>query len=145
MEAVGVLVEVVEVVILDRRPLDLVGGLVASRNLHPVADASHFDLADRGSLAGMDVFGGQNHVKLAVLLDDVALANRTGDDFQSCFPEFLASDLSGQMCPAAVEAVLGCNILICPPDTSLLRPVPAGYGPAGDEPAPWLFPLRARG
>jgi hypothetical protein len=33
----------------------------------------------------MDILGGQNHVKLAVLLDDVALANRTGDDFQSYF------------------------------------------------------------
>src|ERR1700682_6412476 len=103
MEAVGVLIEIVEVVILDRRLLDLVGGLVALRNLHAVADAAHFDLADRGSLA-----------------------NRTGDDFQSCFPEFLASDQSGHGCPAANEAVSGCNILICPPDASLLRPVLAG-------------------
>ena len=85
VEAVGVLVEVVEIVVLDGRLLDLVGGLVALRNLYPVADSAHFDLADRSSLAGMDVLGGQNHVKLAVLLDDVALANRTGDDFQSCF------------------------------------------------------------
>ena len=123
MEAVGVLIEVVEVVILDRRLLDLVGGLVALRNLHPVADPAHFDLADRGSLAGMDVLGGQNHIKLAVLLDDVALANRTGDDFQSCFPEFLASDPSGHVCPAAVEAVSGCNILILSVDTSVLPPV----------------------
>src|SRR6266481_6969417 len=123
MEAVGVLIEVVEVLILDRCLLDLVGGLVASRNLHAVADPAHFDLADRGSLAGVDVFGGQNHIKLAVLLDDVALANRTGDDFQSCFPEFLASDLSGHGCPAAVEAVSGCNILILSVDTSVLPPV----------------------
>ena len=71
----------------------------------------------------MDVLGGQNHIELAVLLDDVALANRTGDDFQSCFPESLASDQSGHLCPAAVEAVSGCNILICPADTSLLRAV----------------------
>ncbi len=85
VEAVGVFVEVVEVVVLDGRLFDLVGGLVALGNLHPVADPAHFDLADRRSLAGMDVLGGQDHVKLAVLLDDVALANRTGDDFQSCF------------------------------------------------------------
>src|SRR5260221_791795 len=71
----------------------------------------------------MDVVGGQNHVKLAVLLDHVALANRTGDDFQSCFPEFLASDLSGHLCPAAVEAVSGCNILILSVDTSVFPPV----------------------
>src|SRR6202022_4108921 len=101
-------------------------GLVALRNLHPVADSAHFDLADRGSLAGVDVLGGQNYIKLAVLLDDVALANRTGDDFQSCFPELLASDQSGHGCPAAVEAVSGCNILICYADTSLLRSVLAG-------------------
>ena len=99
VEAVGIFVEVVEIVILDGRLLDLVGGLVALRNLHAVADPAHFDLADRGSLAGMDVFGGQDDVKLAVLLDDVALADRTGDDFQCCFPEFLAFGRSGHGCP----------------------------------------------
>src|SRR5437588_5236972 len=123
MEAVGILIEIVVVVILDRRLLDLVGGLVALRNLYPVADPAHFDLADRGSLAGMDVFGSQNDVELAVLLDDVALANRTGDDFQSCFPGFLASDLFRHGCPAAIEAVSGCNILILSVDTSVLPPV----------------------
>src|SRR5947209_9272740 len=85
MEAVGIFVEVIEIVVLDGRLLDLVGGLVAFRDLYPVADPAHFDLADRGSLARMDVLRGANDVKLAVLLDDVALANRTGDDFQSCF------------------------------------------------------------
>ena len=95
MEAVGIFIQVVEIVILDGRLLDLVGGLVAFRNLHAIADPAHFDLADRSSLAGMDVFGGEDDVKPAVLLDDVALANRTGDDFQSCFPEFLALCQSG--------------------------------------------------
>ena len=85
MKAVGIFIEIIEVVILDGRLLNLVGGLVALGNFHAVADSTHFDLADRCSLAGMDVLGGENHVKLAVLLDDVALANRTGDDFQSCF------------------------------------------------------------
>src|SRR6202021_3919360 len=77
VEAVGVLVKVIEILILDRGLLDLVRGLVALGNLYAVADSAHFDLADRSSLAGMDVLGGQNHVKLAVLLNDVALANRT--------------------------------------------------------------------
>jgi hypothetical protein len=95
MEAVGIFVQIIEIVILDGRLLDLVGGLVALRNLHAIADPAHFDLADRSSLAGMDVFGGEDDVKLAVLLDDVALANRAGDDFQSCFPEFLAFGQSG--------------------------------------------------
>jgi hypothetical protein len=85
VKAVGVLVEVVEILVLDGRLLHLVRGLVAFGDFHPVADSAHFDLADRGSLAGMDVLRSQNHVKLAVLLDDVALANRTGDDFQSFF------------------------------------------------------------
>ncbi len=85
VKAVAIFVQIVEIVILDGRLFHLVGGLVALGNLYPVADSAHFDLADRGSLAGVDVLGGQNHVKLAVLLDDVALANRTGDDFQSCF------------------------------------------------------------
>src|ERR1700682_6680077 len=120
MEAVGVLIEIVEVVILDRRLLDLVGGLVALRNLHAVADAAHFDLADRGSLAGRNVLGGQNHVKLAVLLNNVALANRTGDDFQSCFPDILARDRPGHGYPGASEAVSGCNIMILSLDASFL-------------------------
>jgi hypothetical protein len=51
----------------------------------------------------MDVFGGEDDVKPAVLLDDVALANRTGDDFQSCFPEFLAFGQSGTW--ASVEPI----------------------------------------
>jgi hypothetical protein len=85
VKAVGIFVEIVEVVVLDGRLLHLVRGLVALGNLYPVADSAHFDLADRCSLAGVDVLGGQNHIKLAVLLNDVALANRTGDDFQSCF------------------------------------------------------------
>ena len=85
MEAVGIFIQVIEIVILDGGLLDLVGGLVAFRNLHAIADPAHFDLADRSSLAGMDIFGGEDDVKPAVLLDDVALANRTGDDFQSCF------------------------------------------------------------
>src|SRR5260370_114281 len=124
VEAVGVFIEIVEVVILDGRLLDLVGGLVALGNFYAVANSAHFDLADRCSLAGVDVLGGENHVKLAVLLDHVALANRTGDDFQSCFPEFLASDQSGHFWPAAVEAVSGCNILIFSVDTSGFPPVP---------------------
>src|SRR6202012_4088716 len=107
VEAVGVLVEVVEVLVLDRRLLDLVGGLVALRNLHAVADSAHFDLAHRRSLAGMDIFRGQNHVKLAVLLDDVALANRTGDDSQSCFPGCWAPGRSRHGCPLGRQGRFG--------------------------------------
>src|SRR5262249_37099493 len=80
-------------------------------------------LADRGSLAGMDVFSAEDNVELAVLLNDVALADRTGDDSQGFFPEWLASDRSGQVCPWTFrEAVSGGNILICPRDATLFRP-----------------------
>src|SRR5690349_1698143 len=86
VEAVAVLVEVIEVAVFDGGLLDLVGGLVALGHLHAIADTAHFDLADRGSLAGMDVFGAEDDIEPAVLLDDVALADRTGDDSQGFFP-----------------------------------------------------------
>jgi hypothetical protein len=121
MKAVGILVEIVEVVVLNGRLLDLIRRLVALGNLYSVADTAHFDLADGRPLAGMDVLGGQNHIKLSVLLDDVALANRTGDYFQSVFPDVLARDRSGHGYPGASEAVSGCNILILPPHASILR------------------------
>jgi hypothetical protein len=40
--------------------------------------------------------------------------------FKAVFPEFLAWDQSGQACPAAMEAVSGCNILILAVDASVL-------------------------
>jgi hypothetical protein len=69
----------------------------------------------------MDVFGGKDDVKLAVLLDDVALADGAGDDSQGFFPELLASGRSGQVCPWPREAVSGRNILIWPADATLFR------------------------
>src|SRR5260370_1064382 len=109
VEVVGVFIEIVEVVIVNGRLRDLVGGLVALGNFYAVANSAHFDLADRCSLAGVDVLGGENHVKLAVLLDDLALANRTGDDFQSCLSEFLASHPSRHLCTCAVSSGFGSN------------------------------------
>src|SRR5262249_3529807 len=72
-------------------------------------------------LAGMDVFGAEDDVELAVLLDDVALADGAGDDSQGFFPELLASGRSGQVCPWPTEAVSGRNILIWPADATLFR------------------------
>jgi hypothetical protein len=120
MKAIGIFVKIVEVVILDRGFLDLIGGLVAFGNLYAVADSAHLDLANGRPLAGMDVLSGQNHIKLSILLDDVALANRTGDYFQGCFPDVLARDRSGHGHPEASEAVSGCNIMILPRDASIL-------------------------
>jgi len=70
----------------------------------------------------MDVLGGQNHVKLAVLLDDVALANRTGDDSQSGLSwRFWPGTEQDTGVLKASEAVSGRNILILPIYASLLR------------------------
>src|SRR5215467_12093124 len=83
VEAVAIFIEIGEIALLDGRLLDLVSGLIALGDLYPVADSTHFDLADGRSLAGMDVLGADDDIKLAVLIDDVALANRTCDDSQS--------------------------------------------------------------
>src|SRR5262249_53271644 len=136
VKAVAILIEVVEIAVLDGGLLDLIGGLVALGHLHAVADAAHLDLADRGSLAGMDVFGAEDDVELAILLNDVALADRTGDDSQGFFPELLASGRSGQVCPWPTEAVSGGNILICPPDATLF---PALFD--GMSSPPWTVAL----
>jgi hypothetical protein len=59
----------------------------------------------------MDVFGREHDVEPAVLLDDVALANGAGDDFQSGFPKiagFRPVRAGGSM---AGESVSGRNIL----------------------------------
>src|SRR5258707_11250867 len=46
--------------------------------------------------------------------------------FKAVFPDILASDRSGHGRPEAIRRFSCRNILICPPDASLLRLVPAG-------------------
>ena len=77
---IAVLIEIVEGAFVDERLFQRVGGLVALVDLHAVGDAAHLELGHRRALAGMDVLGGQHDVELAVLLDDVALADIAGDD-----------------------------------------------------------------
>ena len=81
MEAVAVLVEVGVFHLLDMGALDLVGGLVAHLGLHAVGNPAHIDLGGRRALAGMKTFRVEDDIELAVDIDDVALAERTGDDF----------------------------------------------------------------
>src|ERR1700730_2141249 len=81
MEAVAILVEELEFAFLHKGPLDLIGGLVALRGLHAIAQSSHIYLGNWRSLAWVDVFGGQDHIEPAVEVDDVSLAERAGDDF----------------------------------------------------------------
>ena len=88
---VAVLVEVGVLAVLDEGALDLLGGLVALRRLHPVGDAAHVDLGRRRALAREEAFGREDGVELAVDLEDVALADGAGDDSHGCLVVGLAN------------------------------------------------------
>ena len=81
MKAVAVLVKVLILAIFDIGALDLLGRLEALRHLYPIADAAHVDLRRRGTLAGVKAFGIEDGIELAVDFDDIAFAERAGDDF----------------------------------------------------------------
>lgn len=72
--------------IFDVGPLDLVGRLVPLRGLHAVGNPAHIDLGGRGPFAGMEIFRGEDDIKLAVHVDDIAFAELTGDDFHAKNP-----------------------------------------------------------
>jgi glycerol kinase len=65
--------------------VDLFGGAIALRNLHAVRDAAHVQLGDRRALAGVDVLGVEDHVELAVHIDDGTLPQRAGGNFSHEF------------------------------------------------------------
>ncbi len=91
VEAVTVLKQVIVVVVLDKGALDLFGGLVTIGGLHAVGNAAHVDLCRRRALAGVEAFGGQHDIELAVLsLENIAFADGAGDDFHevSFIPEW---------------------------------------------------------
>src|SRR5262249_12818826 len=90
MEAVAVLVKVLKLAVLHVGAFHLLGRLVALRHLYAVADPAHVDLGGRGTLAGVEAFGVEDDVELAVEFDDIALAERAGDDFHGEFPAFAA-------------------------------------------------------
>ena len=85
MEAFAVVVEELMLAVLDMGALDLLGGLVALRGLHAVADAAHVDLGGRRALAGMEALGGQDDVELAVDIKNIALADGAGDNLHRCY------------------------------------------------------------
>ena len=66
--------------------LNLVGRFVSLRGLHAIGNPAHIDLGSRGPLAGMEVFGGENDIKLSVDVDDIALAELASDDFHEIDP-----------------------------------------------------------
>src|SRR5690606_38597519 len=49
-------------------------------DIRAIGKAAQVDVGDGIALAGMDVLGRQNDVEIAVLLDDIAFAQRGGDD-----------------------------------------------------------------
>jgi hypothetical protein len=79
VEAFAILIKERVLAVLDMGALDLLGGAVALGHLHAVGNAAHVELGDGRALAGMDVLGGQDHVELAVLVDDVAFTEGTGN------------------------------------------------------------------
>ena len=81
MVAVAVLIEVLVLAVLDIRALDLLGRLVALRNLYPVADSAHVHLGGRRAFAGMKALGVEHDIELAVVFHDIALTQRAGNDF----------------------------------------------------------------
>ena len=72
--------------VLDMRALDLVGGFVAHLGLHAVGNPAHIDLGGGCALARMKIFRIEDNVELAVEIDDIAFAERTGDDLHDIDP-----------------------------------------------------------
>ena len=91
--ALAVIVEELVLALVDVGLLDHFDGAPAADHLHAVRHAAHVDVGHRVALAGVDVLGGENDVQVAVLLDDVAFAQRRGDDLDHYF--FLVRALGG--------------------------------------------------
>src|SRR5262249_43725307 len=89
MEAGACLVQVLMLAILHVGAFDLLGRLEALRHLYAVADAAHVDLRGGGALAGMEAFGIEDGIELALEFDDIALAERAGDDFHGEFSSII--------------------------------------------------------
>src|SRR5580658_11107540 len=92
MIAVAVAEQIGKFPVFDVGALDLLRRLVAVGDLHAVGDAAHVDLRGGGALARMKALRRQNQVELSVFsFDDIALANRTGDDFHGIYPRLLST------------------------------------------------------
>ena len=72
---IAVMVEIGVGALVDKSLLERVGGFVALVDFHAIADAAHFKLRDRCSLAGVNVLGRENYIELSIFFDDVALAD----------------------------------------------------------------------
>ena len=85
MEAVAVLIKELVFAVFHMGAFDLLGRLVALCHLYAVADPTHVDLGGGRALAGVEALGIENDVELAVEIDDIAFAERAGDDFHGEF------------------------------------------------------------
>ena len=85
--------------VLDVGALDLVGRLVALGRFHAIRQAAHVDLRGRRAFAGVEAFRVENDVELAVEIDDIAFAKRTGDDFHDGILGNVRSAISGRTIP----------------------------------------------
>lgn len=77
---IAFLIQVIVILVLYEGFFELIGGLVTLVDLHTVADAAHFDLSGRGTLARMEILRREDDVELAVEVDDIALTDAAGDD-----------------------------------------------------------------
>ncbi|MNK77522.1 hypothetical protein D3C87_971280 [compost metagenome] len=75
VEAFAIFIKELEVQVFNESALDLLGGAPALGDLHAVNDAAHVHLRDRRALAGVKVLRGENDVKLAVHVENIALAD----------------------------------------------------------------------
>jgi hypothetical protein len=88
MKAVAVLIHILMFAIFDEGALNLIRGLKAQRDLHSITDAPDIELRHRRAFAGMDVLGCHNDPEFAVDFDDIAFAQRAGDDFHGSLNGF---------------------------------------------------------
>ena len=96
--ALGVIVEILVFALVDVGLLDHFDGAPAADDLHAIGHAAHVDVGHRVALAGVDVFRREHDVQVAVLLDDVAFAQRRGDDLDHYF--FLVRTAGAALRPA---------------------------------------------
>ena len=82
MLTIGVAIEEGVIAVVDEGALNLFGGTVTLSDLHPVGNTAHVELGYGRALARVDVLGVQDHVELAIDIDDGTFAERTGDNFR---------------------------------------------------------------
>ena len=81
VKAFAVFIEKIVIPFVNAGLFDHLGRAPAFRHFHTVRNPAHVDGCCGRALAGVEVGGGQNDVKPAVHLDDIAFAQAGSDDF----------------------------------------------------------------